>query len=365
MLADERHLLAKITAVLLDVMRMPSTERELDDIEHALGQLLDGLILEGQFGMVDRLLEHCDALSRNGALPPANREMARHCGESLFMSMHDGQRVRAIGTALNTGRTKDLEGLKRYLTRLGPTVTLLLLDLLDNLNAPQHRRLVADVLVNVGQQGVPMFARRLPSASSNLAKDLLYIIDRINPPNKVELFAPILKHENAVLRMEGLTTIARTRDQTCFGIIREVFGTHPVPQMRAHAARLLAEYPADWAEPVLLGAVRDVKFPERPEGEQRALFGALVKLESPKAIAFVRGLLAEKSSILKPKIDDRKLMVISALQSAPGMPSLQLLAEVAKEEKVHSKDVTEAARSAALEVKKRLLGGAPGAGGAA
>lgn len=363
--AEERELLAKITAILLDVMRMPSTERELDDIEHALVQLLDGLILEGQFGMVDRLLEHCDALARDGHLPPANREMARHCGESLMHSMHDGQRVRAIGTALNSGRAKDLDGLKRYLTRLGPTVTLLLLDLLDNLTQPQHRRLAADVLVSVGQQGVPLFARRLPTASSNLAKDLLYIIDHINPPNKVELFAPILKHENAVLRMEGLSTIARTHDQTCFRIIADVFSNHPVPQMRAHAARLLAEYPSGWAEPLLLGVTRDPKFFERADGEQRALLGALVRLESDGAVAYVRGLLSEKSSILKPRIDDRKLMVISALQATPGMPSLQLLAEVAKEEKLHSKDVTEAARAAALEVKRRLLGPQAGTGGPA
>ena len=109
-------------------------------------QLLDGLILEGQFGMVDRLLGQCELISRDGGLPQANREMARTCGDRLFMLMHEGQRVRAIATALNSGRTKDLEGLKRYLLRLGPTVTLLLLDLLDSLNAPQHRRVVADVL---------------------------------------------------------------------------------------------------------------------------------------------------------------------------------------------------------------------------
>ena len=48
--------------------------------------------------------------------------MARTCGDRLFMLMHEGQRVRAIGTALNSGRTKDNDGLRRYLTRLGPTV---------------------------------------------------------------------------------------------------------------------------------------------------------------------------------------------------------------------------------------------------
>lgn len=364
-IADERDLLRRICNILLEVMKLPASSRELTDLEQALEQLLDGLILEGQFGMVDRLLGQCGVIAADANLPTANREMARTCGDRLFMLMHEGQRVRAIGTALNSGRTKDMDGLRRYLLRLGPTVALLLLDLLDTLNASTHRRLVADVLVDIGQQGVPMFARRLPTASSNLAKDLLYIIDKINPPDKVQLFAPILKHENAVLRMEGLTTIGRTKDNACFAIIKEVFETHEVPQMRAHAARILAEYPPKWCEPVLLGVVKDEKFDTLADGEKRALIGAIVKVESPSCQSWVRSLFAEKSGLLKGrKIDDKKLMAISALQSMPGMPSLQLLVEVAKDEKQHSKEVREAAHAAALEVKKRLLGPTGAQGGA-
>ncbi|MBI1946173.1 MAG: hypothetical protein HYS27_10775 [Deltaproteobacteria bacterium] len=356
-IADERDLLRRICNILLEVMKMPSTERELSDLEQALEQLLDGLILEGQFGMVDRLLDQCEMTSRDAALLSANRQMAKTCSDRLFLLMHEGQRVRAIGSALNSGRTKDLDGLKRYLMRLGPTVTLQLLDLLDTLTSVQHRRLVCDVMISVGQQGVPIFARRLPTASSNLAKDLLYIIDKVNPPDKVSLFAPILKHENAVLRMEGLTTIARTKDQRCFEIIEETFRTHEVPQMRAHAARLLAEYPSAMCEPVLLGAVSAEDFEEKPDGEKRALIGAVAKVESNKAQGWVRAIFAEKSGLLRGrKVDDRKLMAISALQAAPGLPALQLLVEVAKDERHHSKEVLEAAAAAALEVKRRMSG---------
>lgn len=358
--ADERDLLRRICNILLEVMRLPATARELQDLEQALEQLLDGLILEGQFGMVDRLLAQCEAISRDAGLPAANREMARTSGDRLFMLMHEGQRVRALGAALNSGRAKDLDGLKSYLLRLGPTVTLLLLDLLDTVNAAPHRRLIADVLVAVGQQGVPTFARRLPTASSNLAKDLLYIIDKINPPEKLQLFAPILKHENAVLRMEGLTTIGRTKTDACFHIIKDVFLTHEVPQMRAHAARILAEYPPLWAEPVLLAVAKDPRFVERPDGEKRALVGALVRLESAGAQRWVRELFAEKSGIFSTRADDRKLMAIAALQAAPGLPALQLLVDVAKDDKLHSRDVREAAHAAALEVKRRLLGASPG-----
>jgi hypothetical protein len=355
-LADERDLLRRICNILLEVLKLPATPRELMDLEQAFEQLLDGLILEGQFGMVDRLLTRCEAIALDETLPTANREMARTSADRLYMLMHEGQRVRAVGAALNSGRARDLEGLRRYLLRLGPTVALLLLDLLDTLNAAPHRRLLADVLVSVGEQGVPMFARRLPTASSNLAKDLLYVIDQIDPPDKLQLFAPILQHENAVLRMEGLTTIGRSKTESCFQIIKDVFETHDVPQMRAHAARILAEYPPKWAEPVLLAVAKNARFNERPDGEKRALIGALVKVEAPGAQRWVKELFSEKSGIFSTRADDRKLMAISALMAVPGVPSLQLLVEVAKEERLHSRDVREAAHQAAHEVKRRLLG---------
>ena len=205
------------------------------------------------------------------------RDFGRSCGDKLFELMHEGQRVRSIGHALNAGQTRDLVPVQKYLFRLGATATLLLLDLLDTLNAPGHRRLVADVIVEVGVQGVPMFARRLPTASSNLAKDLLYIIDKIDPPDKNELFAPILQHENAVLRMEGLTTIGNTRTDKSFRIIKEVVEKHTVPQMRAHAMRILADFPPDWGEPVLLGLVNADGFDERPDGERRAAMSAIAR----------------------------------------------------------------------------------------
>jgi hypothetical protein len=355
---DERTLLERICTILFDVMTLPATPSELEDIQAALEQLLDGLILEGRFATIDALLGHCDALTTRPDLPSANRELARTCGDRLFMLMHEGQRVRAVGGALNTGRTKDLEGVRRYLVRLGATATLLLIDLLDTLNAPQHRRLVADVICEVGKQGVPVFAKRLQSAPSNLAKDLLYIIDKIDPPNKLELFAPILSHENAVLRMEGLSIVGRNKNERCFKIIQDVFEKHEIPQMRAHAARILAEYPPPMAEPVLMAKAKDPRFDERPDGEKRALIGAVARVESDGARAWVRSLFAEKSKLFGgQKIDDRKIMAISALASVPGMPTLQLLAEVAKNEsKLHGKDVVEAARAAAIDMKNRLLG---------
>lgn len=356
-LADELLLLEKICGILFQVMELPASEREVNDIAAAFEQLLDGLILEGKFAAIEKVIERLNQFAYRADLPLPNRELARSCNEKLSTLMLEGQRVRAVATALNTGATRDLEGVKRYLVRLGPHATVQLLDLLDTLSAPHHRRVVADVLVEVGRYGVQLFANRLATASSNLAKELLYIIDRINPPNKLELFAGVLKHENAVLRMEGLSAIGRTQDDKCFGIILDVFATHDVPQMRAHAARILASYPPAKARVPLLEAARDEAFEQRPDGEKRAIYGALARLEDEPTREFLREALHEKATLLsKRRVDDKKLMVISALSTAPSIPTLQLLADVAKDPKLHSKEVVEAARKAALGMRSRLLG---------
>jgi hypothetical protein len=358
--ADEQLLLDKIMGIIFQVMELPATPSEVDDISAAIEQLLDGLILEGKFGTIGRVIEKLDAFAYRSDLPLENRELARSCQERLMTLMMEGQRVAAVGSALNSGVTKDLAGVKDYLVRLGPTATVQLLNLLDSLTVPNHRRVVADALVEVGRHGVALFAKRLETASSNLAKELLYIIDSIDPPNKLELFRGVLKHENAVLRMEGLTAIGRnTNDDKCFHIIREVFEAHEVPQMRAHAARILATMPRPEAAKALLDAAREEHFDDRPDGEKRAIFGAVARIEgSDDASGFVRGVFEEKGGLLhKRKVAERKLMMIGALSTAPSIPNMQLLAEVLQAPKNHSKEVLETAHKAALSMRQRLLGG--------
>src|SRR5690606_6004637 len=144
-------------------------------------------------------------------------------------------------------------------------------------------------------------------------------------------------------RMEGLSAIGRTQDDKCFGIILDVFATHEVPQMRAHAARILATYPPDKARVPLLDAARAEDFEQRPDGEKRAIYGALARLEDEAAREFLCEALHERSTLLnKRRVDDRKLMVLSALSTAPSIPTLQLIADVLKDPKPHSKEFVDA-----------------------
>jgi hypothetical protein len=217
---------------------------------------------------------------------------------------------------------------------------------------------VADVLAEVGRNHVATFIARLKHPSSNLVKDMLTVIDKINPPNKFTLFGEVLTHPNAILRLETLAVIGRNPAEECFQQIIKVVREHEDPHMRAQAMRLLPNYAPDKSESLVLSIVKNDNFEKLSDPEKKALFTTLVQLRTPAAEAFLKEILEQKSGMFaKKKVDDLKLLLIAGLEGAPSVPGLHLLVSIAQDQKLHSKDVCEGARAAAVNVKARLLGG--------
>jgi hypothetical protein len=357
---EEARLLDKICAVIFEVMRLPATDEELEDIAAALEQLLDGLVLQGKFGTINRVISFAEGLAYEAGATTANRDLGRRISDRLSALIAQPERVRAVATALNAGRVGSLDELKAYLERLGPHAVVMLLEMMDMIQNPLHRRAVSDALVELGRNAVPLFAGRIKKASSNLAKDLFYIIDCIDPPDKATILEPILNHENAVLRMEVMNLLSKARDERALGLVIKVFKDHPIPQMRAHAARVMGQFPERMVVEKLVKAARDPGFDERPPLEQRAVIATLSQMEHPSAKGYINGIIGEKSGLLKSrKVDERKLLLIKALSSYAGIPALKALSDIAGNKSMHSKEVLEAARDAALKMRDRLQGQAP------
>ena len=80
-------------------------------------------------------------------------------------------------------------------------------------------------------------------------------------------------------------------------------------------------------------------------------------MHAPQTDQFLRDIFDQKSGMFaKKRVDDMKLLAIGGLEAAPSIPGLQMLAQVAQDLKRHNKDVCEAARAAAINVKAKLLG---------
>jgi hypothetical protein len=123
--------------------------------------------------------------------------------------------------------------------------------------------------------------------------------------------------------------------------------------MRAQAARLMPNYPAERAAPMLVAQVTDEKFDKLPENEQKALFASIVQLRHATSDTFLRDLFEQKSGLFKRSVDATKMMAIEALEIAPSLSGVQLLHAVSQDKR-HSKAVLERAAAAFTNVRARL-----------
>lgn len=354
---EDARQLSKMVVVLFQLLELDTSEENFEDVAEAFVQLLDALLLSEQFTAIQQIRERFQYSAQKSTLKQATRDLIQRCELRFVGRMGESQRVQAVGNILNAGIAKDADGVRNYLFALGVDAIPSLIDMLETLQLLPNRRLVCDVLATIGGAYVDTFAQRLTHPSSNLVKDMIYVIDRVNPQNKFEIFARVLEHPNAILRLETLAVIGKSGTDECFEYIARVVQQHPDAQMRSQAARMLPNFPSEKGAGLLLGLINAEAFEKASDPEKKALFAAVVMMRAPQTEAFLRDIFEQKSGMFaKKKVDDMKLLALGGLEAAPSIPGLQLLAQVAQDPKKHSKDVCEAARAAAINVKAKLLG---------
>jgi len=357
-LTDEtQRIMPKLVTVLFQLLELDTTEENFEDVAEAFVQLLDALLLGNQFSAIQKLRGRFHVSSQKPDLKPGTRDLIVRCSERFSSRMGESQRLQMLAQILNQGVVKEPEGVREYLFALGENAIHPLIEVLEALELPPNRRLIADILADLGKDNYQLFITRLTHPSSNLVKDMLYILDKIDPAEKYAVFAHVLKHPNTILRLETLTLIGRNPSEECFAIIKDVAFGHEDAQMRAQAMRSLPNYDPNVIGPMLVKVVESDRFEKMEEPEKKALFTAIGQTQSPVTQDFLNKIVDQKTGLFgKSKTDDMKMLAILGFESNPSLPSLQKLAEILKDTKRHSKEVQDAARAAAIQMQARILG---------
>lgn len=353
---ENDRLLPKMVVILFQLLELDTTPENFEDVAEGFIQLLDAMLLAGDFGGIAAMRERFQQRIQKTQKPQV-QQLLQRCAERFIDRMADPQRLSTISQMLNSGAVKDPAGLKGYLVSLPEASVPQISDTLESIEIPQNRRLVCDVLVEIGKNLPQVFTNRLQHPASNVVKDMLYIIDKINFPNKFQMFAHVLTHPNAILRLEALATIGRNPSEECYKVILSCL-TGSDQQLRSAAARMMPNYDPNRTIEVMLQIIQSEEFEKRERNEQKNFLLGLAQVNHPQSWEYLNNVFAQKGGLLnRKKADERKLVVIEALTMAPAIPVFQFLAAQAQNLDTNSKEVAEAARVAALEMRERLVGG--------
>ncbi|QSQ15226.1 HEAT repeat domain-containing protein [Myxococcus landrumensis] len=319
-------------------------------LEEIFVQLLDMLLLQDDFGTVNQIVLKLRALSQK----EAGASLAKLL-DSFLHRMGEEQRLMRLGESLKGARPKHPADVTRYLQALSRDSIIPLLTVLETLEIPENRALLCDVLSTFARDMPEPFVARLTSDRPQTVRDMVYVLEKSNHPERIKMFGQVLKSPNLVVKLEVLGIIGRGRTGEARRLVTEAL-TDAVSQVRMLAARLLPEFDRDKAFSDLMRIVREPGFEKRTPDERAAFYTAVGATGTPGALSHMQQLLAVKPSLLNRKrVLDDKLLAIAGLAGACSIQSYKML-QVLIEDRTQPVDLLTAARKAMYQTRKTLFG---------
>ena len=347
---ENERLFPKVVSAIFQVM-----EGGVDDVsllEEIFVQLLDAMLIQDDYATINNMVLKLRAMAQREEDEggPVRRLLAY-----FIQKMGDEQRLIRMGEALKRARPKNPGDITRYLQALDEHAIIPLLTVLETIELQENRAFLCDVLAGFAKERPDPFVMRLQSDRPQTVRDMVYILEKCQHPERLKMFAQVLKGKNLVVKLEVMNILALSHSGESRKVIAELLND-PISQVRMQAARLLPEFDAEKAYADLLKLVRDSGFEKKTPDERATLYGALGATGIPNALAMLMQLLAMKPTLLnKKKVLDDKLLVIQGLATACNVHTYKVLQGVV-EDRSQPVEVLTAARKAMYQTRKALFG---------
>ncbi|KFE69919.1 hypothetical protein [Hyalangium minutum] len=349
---ETARLFPKLVSAIFQVV-----EGGVDDVgllEEIFVQLLDAMLIQDDYGTINQMVLKLRALSQreDNLDGPIARLLAY-----FIQKMADEQRLNRLGESLKRTRPKNPADITRYLQVLDEHAIIPLLTVLETIEVPENRLLLCDVLASFAKNRPDPFVIRLQADRPQTVRDMVYILEKSQHPERIKLFGTVLKGKNLVVKLEVMSIIALGHSAESRKLFAELLHD-PVSQVRMQAAKLLPEFDPEKAYIDVLRVIRASDFEKKTADERAAFYSALGSTGVPNAFTFLTQILSAKPSLLsKKKVMDDKLVAILGLAGACNIHAYKVLQGVV-EDKSQPVEVLTAARKAMYQTKKALFGDA-------
>ncbi len=351
---EKKRLFAKMVLILFQILELECGAHDYDMMLESFTQVLDTLLVSEDVKGSVALLQRFEKIAGRN-LPADRLNLVRRMADTFRRRMLEPQRLSAVGQYLALSRDLDEAAVKAYLSACSEEELIPLVDMLSAMERSEGRRILIDILAEIGRNHVEIFARRLDHNSSNVVKDMLAVIHKINPDNKTQIIARCLEHPNIMIRLEGLKTLAKSTDDVALRYIEQAM-QDTEPQLRLGAYRALAVKSPQRAAPLFIKMMQGDDYLGRESRERIAIATALGETRQQAALDYLASIFEQKGSIFtRNRNNDLKQLAIVALAAMKNVASFKVLAREVQN-RSNSKEVMVAAQKAALRLKAELQG---------
>lgn len=355
---EKKRLFAKMVLILFQILERDFNSTDLSSMVESFSQILDSLLVSEDIRGAVAVVARFDRITGGGTLQDEHRQLVEQVRDIFAHKMVEPERLQSVGQYLALSKNLDELAVRAYLGVATAEQIPVMLDMLDTMERAEGRRILIEVMAQIGAPKLNLFVERLTHKSSNVVKDMLAIIDGIDPPNKIDLYAKTLEHPNIMIRLEALKVIARAPGDRAIKHLEKAAQDEDL-QLRLQALRAMAVRDPARAVPVLKRLMSAGDYASKDKREQLAIAIAMGECRSKEALEFFASTFETKAGLFtRGKSNDLKLMAIKGLQAMKSVEAFNVLAKELQN-RAHGKEVLESVHKAALRMKAELTGEAP------
>jgi hypothetical protein len=350
---EDFRLLPKLLRVLLSVFAEGLDPQLVEPLGKAMVSLLDYFLLKEDFDDIQRMLGALEKLRQRA---PSGTEVRGW--QSVFNQVRekisDSERIHRVAEIIETTPSTDkIQKSFNFLKYLDRQSFAPLLDVLETVNRPEARKVLSVTLARIGAEQVDKLIPKLSNSKITFVRDIMSILEMIDPPNKLDLLSRLLDHSSLAIRVEALKVIGRSAKEQGLKHVNKALDDAD-GQMRVAAAQILASVSPPQAQRRLLNIVQDGEFATRANPEQVGFFAALAMTNGPDAMQFLKKELQAKSLLNKKRLEEHKRNIISGLANAATIGACQLLSAELKGG-LKEPGLKAAAERAVEAIKKKMI----------
>ncbi len=273
------------------------------------GGVIDALLRSGGW---TALIEVSALLREVAGLSDVLTDVHKAQINGILDSIVKPERIKLVEAALNRGADVPTEGLLDYLGQLTTDAMPALCSVLGNLQFPDHRTVLTQVLAELAKTNPEPIVKALADKRPHLVKALLGILLKLADPRFGDAIEKLVRYPDATVRREVLRALTQLRPS---GNATKLvtFVTDEDEMIRLNVLKLLSSGSYTVSFDAWAPIVGQEQFSDRTPADKRAIYHAIRATAGDAAVPYWQGLLADWGWTGRQKKEELALLAIDAL----------------------------------------------------
>ncbi len=308
---EEIDIVNELEGMLFDILRIETDSERFVEVLEIIDNIFEELVFKGDFIHTRKILEFFwEMLDTEKALDPTLQRLVN----KAFAQAGNPERITSLDEVLNRSSSDVLDQFLPFMVLFQKEVIPSVIELLSKVKGMKTRRVLCDVLAEIGQMDIDVIIKQLDVQGWFLLRNLIYVLGKIGDKRVIPHFSKFIDHEELKVRKEILHVLDAMEYPEAADLLIQ-FIADPDLSNRVYVIKSLVKKKVAEGLPILIDLIEDVEFENKAFFEKKEIFNGLAKLGGEAVVPEIEKYLKVRWHLFKNiKVDERGVCAAAALQ---------------------------------------------------